>query len=443
MSSLSAHQAEHADAKQVVLELVTKADLVLGNGTAGDSDGQLDEPWGASFVPSHPEWLVTAEFGNERVKISHVWTGTLVCKLGEQGDGEGQFAGPSGIAVTADSSLILVAEYDNHRVQVLRLLVFADGSKTQLEFVRFIGVGQGSEQGQLTFPSSIALLPDERGQETVLVLEEGNHRVSQFTLDGTFMRIFAGDTQSNEHIQQGNHRAPQVTLDASFVRLFAGGAGGHCRTGNGQLNSPAGITVLVSSGEVAVADGSNNRVQIFDSEGSYKRQFGSKGEEADGHFDSPSDITSDVHGNLLVLDKTNRMQVFSPEGRHLCTRNDLGLSGSADSIKSIAWSAGGGIAVLDGGTNNCFLWHTEQQQQQQQQQEGEGGGYAENDIVVLADLSIDALNGQRAQVLGGMSEKGRYPVLVREGAKRGAKIMVKPEKMQRWEGRKTVIVESR
>jgi hypothetical protein len=35
--------------------------------------------------------------------------------------------------------------------------------------------------------------------------------------------------------------------------------------------------VLGSSGEVAVADHDNHRVQIFDSEGNYKRQFGIKG----------------------------------------------------------------------------------------------------------------------------------------------------------------------
>jgi hypothetical protein len=42
--------------------------------------------------------------------------------------------------------------------------------------------------------------------------------------------------------------------------------------------------VLGSSGEVAVADCMNHRVQIFDSEGNYKRQFGTEGKEADGQL---------------------------------------------------------------------------------------------------------------------------------------------------------------
>jgi hypothetical protein len=70
--------------------------------------------------------------------------------------------------------------------------------------------------------------------------------------------------------------------------------------------------VLGSSGELAVADIRNHRVQIFDSEGNYKRQFGTEGKEADSQFYLPSGLASDAHGNLLVTDSTNRLQVSTP-----------------------------------------------------------------------------------------------------------------------------------
>jgi hypothetical protein len=71
------------------------------------------------------------------------------------------------------------------------------------------------------------------------------------------------------------------------------------------------------------ADSFNHRVQIFNREGRYNRQFGSKGHKSrpmtSSTFCSAS-LASDVHGNLLlVLDNTNRLQGFSPEGKHLCT----------------------------------------------------------------------------------------------------------------------------
>ena len=116
--------------------------------------------------------------------------------------------------------------------------------------------------------------------------------------------------------------------------------------------------MLGSSGEVAVADcnnNRNNRVQIFDSEGNYKRQFGTEGKEA-GQFNCPSGLASDAHGNLLVVDNTNRLQVFDPEGKHLCTRSDLRLYGA--SYKGIAWSTGGEIAVTHFNAHKVLVWHS-------------------------------------------------------------------------------------
>jgi hypothetical protein len=97
-------------------------------------------------------------------------------------------------------------------------------------------------------------------------------------------------------------------------------------------------------------------VQIFDSEGNYKRQFGTEGKEEDGQFFNPAGLASDAHVNLLVTDETNRLQVFDPEGKHLCTRSDLGLLGASN--KGIAWSAGGEIAVADGYANKVVVWHS-------------------------------------------------------------------------------------
>jgi DNA-binding beta-propeller fold protein YncE len=106
---------------------------------------------------------------------------------------------------------------------------------------------------------------------------------------------------------------------------------------------------------VAVADRGNHRVQFFDSEGKYKRQFGTEGQEEDGQFHLPAGLASDAHGNLLVTDCTNRLQVFDPEGKHLCTRSDLGLG---NSLKGIAWSTGGEIAVANGSAHKVLMWYS-------------------------------------------------------------------------------------
>jgi DNA-binding beta-propeller fold protein YncE len=320
---------EQADAQQVVPELAAKPSLVLGDETPGNGDTQLNRPKHAAFIAAHPDWLVTAESSGHRIKISNIRTGALVCKVGTVGDGEGQLLCPTGVAVTSDSSLVIVADCLNHRVQVLRLVVGADGIGAHLEFVRFLGNGKGGAEGQLKNPYGVALLQSNGGQqETVLVTEaffyheQGNHRVSQFALDGTFIGIFAGTGEEG--------------------------------SGDGEFKTPLGITVLGSSGEVAVADHGNHRVQIFDSEGKYKRQFGTEGKE-DGQIYMPLGLTSDAHGNLLVVDFTNRLQVFDPEGKHLCTRSDLGLH---DDSEGIAWSTGGEIAVANSSASQVLVWHS-------------------------------------------------------------------------------------
>jgi sugar lactone lactonase YvrE len=316
---------EQADAQQVVPELAVEPSLVLGDGTRGDGDMQFYHPTGAAFIGAHPDWLVTTEQGGHRIKISNIRTGALICKFGEEGTDEGQFTHPVGVAVTSDSSFVIVADYNNNRVQVLRLVVGADGISAHLEFVRSLGSGTGRAEGQLIESFSVALLQSNGGQqETVLVTELDNHRVSQFALDGTFVGIFAGT--------------------------------GKVGSGDGEFILPQGITVLGSSGEVAVVDCCNHRVQIFDSEGNYKRQFGTEGKEEDGQLYYPTGLASDAHGNLLVVDETNRLQVFDPEGKHLCTRSDLGLQ--ADSDKGIAWSTGGEIAVADSNSHKVLVWHS-------------------------------------------------------------------------------------
>jgi DNA-binding beta-propeller fold protein YncE len=344
-----------ADAQEVVPALPAEPDMVLGDGEPGRDDGQVNDPRGVAFVPSHPNWLVVTEFDGHRIKIVDTFKSELICELGNEqeedaeqeydergeddryrGDGEGEFSSPWGVAVTSDSSFVLVADYSNQRVQVLRLVVSADEETVDLQFVRYIGGAHGrrteddklhdrcgSGEGDLDNPSSVALLLQE-GQDTVLVTEMNNNRISQFKLDGTFVRIFAG-----------------TVIEGS---------------GDGELDGPCDITVMDALGEVAVADTFNHRIQVFESDGQYKRQFGSEGKDADGQFSFPSGVASDAHGNMLVTDDTTRLQVFSPEGKHLCTRRDLGLC--EGDYKGVAWSATGGLVVGNAPEMQVLLWGT-------------------------------------------------------------------------------------
>jgi hypothetical protein len=159
---------EHANVRQVVRGLEAEAYVVFGDGDfEGDSNSQRHNPRGVAFVPAHANWLVTTEgcprhginsrnksqIGH-RVTVSDIHTGTLVCEFSEFRDGY-DAPEPWGVAVTADSVFVMVAEKSNDRVHVLRLVVSADGSSARLQYVRFIAANH---------PSDIALLRGEGGR---------------------------------------------------------------------------------------------------------------------------------------------------------------------------------------------------------------------------------------------------------------------------------------
>jgi hypothetical protein len=60
------------------------------------------------------------------------------------------------------------------------------------------------------------------------------------------------------------------TLAFTYVKTF-----GEEGNDKGQLHYPRSIA-LSDNGEIAVADGGNNRIQIFSHDGKYLREFGSK-----------------------------------------------------------------------------------------------------------------------------------------------------------------------
>lgn len=65
---------------------------------------------------------------------------------------------------------------------------------------------------------------------------------------------------------------------------------------------------------IYIMDGVNNRVKVFDAQGSFKFSFGGKG-TGKGKFNNPIGITTDSAGRVYVADTGNRrVQIFSFDG---------------------------------------------------------------------------------------------------------------------------------
>lgn len=85
---------------------------------------------------------------------------------------------------------------------------------------------------------------------------------------------------------------------------------------DGRFNGTNGLAVD-SSGNVYVADGDNDRVQKFNSNGTFITKWGISG-NADGQFYHPDGIATDLSGNIFVGDsKNNRVQKFDSNGNFI------------------------------------------------------------------------------------------------------------------------------
>ena len=100
-----------------------------------------------------------------------------------------------------------------------------------------------------------------------------------------------------------------AAADLTFVSKFGGGTG----AGPGQFSGPDDLAAD-GAGNIYVADGSNNRVQVFTAGGQFVRQFGTLGQDA-GEMSFANGVAVDSAGNVYVADRGNaRVMQFNSAG---------------------------------------------------------------------------------------------------------------------------------
>ncbi|WP_440951400.1 6-bladed beta-propeller [Methanosphaerula subterraneus] len=163
------------------------------------------------------------------------------------------------------------------------------------------------------------------GAGNVYVANASNERIEKFTSDGTFVKAWGGE--------QTYRKGVLVTWG----------------TGNGQFSLPLGIAVD-NAGDVYVADTNNNRVQKFDSNGTFITTWGSEG-SGDGQFMRPTGITVDSAGNVYVVDySTCLVQKFTSTGSFIKAWGGRGyIDGTFQKPKDIAADKFGNVYVTDTG----------------------------------------------------------------------------------------------
>ena len=157
------------------------------------------------------------------------------------------------------------------------------------KFVREIG------QGVYGFTFAQAVRVDAK--DNAWVVDEGSSMVIKFDPQGRIAMTLG--------------RKPEAAGEA-------GRGGGRAGRGNGvagdNFNRPTDVA-WDGAGNIFVSDGYGNaRVAKFDGDGKFIKSWGSRGTEP-GQFDAPLSIATDLQGNVYVADRGNqRIQVFDNDG---------------------------------------------------------------------------------------------------------------------------------
>ena len=139
-------------------------------------------------------------------------------------------------------------------------------------------------------------------------------------------------------------------LQYSFVISELGRFGG---TGSkaGQFKNPSAIDVN-DKGQIYVCDRGNNRIQVFESNGTYIRDIGGYGWQEE-RFDEPVDIWARTTLNIFIADYNNqRIQRFDKDLNYLNSKYSNAGADEAFQFRevlSVVYSPQGDIFLLEGG----------------------------------------------------------------------------------------------
>jgi sugar lactone lactonase YvrE len=175
-------------------------------------------------------------------------------------------------------------------------------------------------------PHGITITPDD----VVWCTDDLDHTVRKFTLDGKLLQTLG---TPNKPSDSGYVPSPSLSLET-------------IKRGAGPFNRPTKVA-RAPNGDLYVSDGYGNaRVHRFTAAGELIESWGEPG-EGPGDFNLPHSVQVHADGRVFVCDRENsRVQIFTPEGRHLQTWNlrgrpqELAIVGDFVFMSVALWIAG-------------------------------------------------------------------------------------------------------
>ena len=256
-----------------VMQFTSTGTFIRVWGSAGTGDGQFNGPHGIAVDPTTGNVYVF-DTGNARIEVFD-GTGVYQRQFGSKGTAANTFSGtitPTGLAFDAVNRWVYATDPPNHRV-----LKFAEDGTYILTFG-----GNGGGPGFFHWPRSVEV----DGNGNVYVADTDAERIQWFTPNGAYLGQFQGPQDivhgpfhprdiainriTGEKYVNASYAFREDKFDASntFVKSF----GGKFMDGS-YVDTPMGIAVDPTNGDVAIVDSGDEIFKRFTRGGAFLRRW--------------------------------------------------------------------------------------------------------------------------------------------------------------------------
>jgi sugar lactone lactonase YvrE len=231
-----------------------------------------------------------------------------------------QLGEPYGMAVDSKGNLyvadqkvgaIFIFNTETREVELIK-------NKEHAHFVRIIGLAMDdNDRLFVSDPGLRHIMVFNAAHKAEDVITEGLVEPGNLALDRENRLLYVSDINLDQ----------VLVYDADTFKLkrkIGTGGKNHALTTPGDFARPSGLAVD-DDGNLYVCDTLNDRIEVFDADGTFIRAFGKAG-DGPGYFARPKGIAIDTDGHIWVADgMQDRVQVFNQQDQLLITFGGHGL----------------------------------------------------------------------------------------------------------------------